>query len=58
MVRERGVELDMAVAADGDGVELDLLVVDADGIGREDVQVAVVARVTLATPGTAQGRAV
>ena len=37
MVRERGVELDMAVAADGDGVELDLLVVDADGIGREDV---------------------
>ena len=48
----------MAVAADGDGVELDLLVVDADGIGREDVQVAVVARVTLATPGTAQGRAV
>jgi len=61
VVRKRGVKPDIAVAADGDSVELDLLVVEADGIDREDVEVPLVARMALAIPGSAvhtQARAV
>ena len=48
--------LDVAVAGVGDVVELDLLVVEADGVGREDVKVPLVAGVARAVPGAAVRR--
>ena len=58
VVRERGIKLDMAVAAEQGAVlrvELDLLVLKADGIGREDIEVPLVARMALAIPGSGFG---
>ena len=58
VVRERGIKLDMAVAAEQAAVlrvELDLLVLKADGIGREDIEVPLVARMALAIPGSGFG---
>ena len=57
VVRQRSIKLDMAV--DIIAIKLmsniDLLVLKADGIGREDIEVPLVARMALAIPGSGFG---